>query len=315
MTRITRRRDLVRRAAALPAVRRAAAAPRRRALVESSPSGPASAGSVRRERSLHQRRHPADDPRGRRGRPPPWPADLLRGRGRRDRHDGGQGPGQPARASSSEGADATQSRGDESGHVLVRSPAPPRRRLQPGQSVLILGATGNAGAMAVQVARLLGAGRIIGRRSGFPGRLQALTGRPGCRRGRPAHRADARRPRARPSPRPPPRPISFLTTMAGAPAHANDDRRCSRPGPTAAACARLGPDRRGRRRHGTELPFFALRSANLRRAAASGAVGAADYLAELPSLISEISAGRITVTRGRPAGRCRAGLDPPGDPR
>src|SRR3984957_9833085 len=37
-----------------------------------------------------------------------------------------------------------------------------RRRvpLQPGQSVLVLGATGNAGAMAVQVARRLGAGRI-----------------------------------------------------------------------------------------------------------------------------------------------------------
>ena len=36
-----------------------------------------------------------------------------------------------------------------------------RRRvpIQPGQSVLVLGATGNAGAMAVQVARRLGAGR------------------------------------------------------------------------------------------------------------------------------------------------------------
>src|ERR1700744_2949755 len=39
-----------------------------------------------------------------------------------------------------------------------------RRRvpLKPGQSVLILGATGNAGAMAVQVARRLGAGRVVG---------------------------------------------------------------------------------------------------------------------------------------------------------
>ena len=35
-----------------------------------------------------------------------------------------------------------------------------RRRVQltPGQSVLVLGATGNAGTMAVQVARRLGAG-------------------------------------------------------------------------------------------------------------------------------------------------------------
>ncbi len=39
-----------------------------------------------------------------------------------------------------------------------------RRRveLQPGQSVLVLGATGNAGAMAVQVAKRLGAGQVIG---------------------------------------------------------------------------------------------------------------------------------------------------------
>ena len=39
-----------------------------------------------------------------------------------------------------------------------------RRRvpLQPGQSVLVLGATGNAGTMAVQVAKRLGAGRVIG---------------------------------------------------------------------------------------------------------------------------------------------------------
>ena len=39
-----------------------------------------------------------------------------------------------------------------------------RRRvpLQPGQSLLVLGATGNAGTMAVQVAKLLGAGRVVG---------------------------------------------------------------------------------------------------------------------------------------------------------
>ena len=39
-----------------------------------------------------------------------------------------------------------------------------RRRvpIEPGQSVLVLGATGNAGAMAVQVAKRLGAGRVVG---------------------------------------------------------------------------------------------------------------------------------------------------------
>jgi NADPH:quinone reductase-like Zn-dependent oxidoreductase len=37
-----------------------------------------------------------------------------------------------------------------------------RARLQPGQSVLVLGATGSAGQMAIQVAKLLGAGRVVG---------------------------------------------------------------------------------------------------------------------------------------------------------
>src|ERR1700735_2706841 len=50
-----------------------------------------------------------------------------------------------------------------------------RRRvpLQPGQSVLVLGATGNAGTMAVQVASRLGAGRVVGAGRN-PERLAAL---------------------------------------------------------------------------------------------------------------------------------------------
>src|ERR1700753_3068584 len=50
-----------------------------------------------------------------------------------------------------------------------------RRRvpLAPGQSVLVLGATGNAGAMAVQIARHLGAGRIVGA-GRDTGRLRSL---------------------------------------------------------------------------------------------------------------------------------------------
>ena len=50
-----------------------------------------------------------------------------------------------------------------------------RRRvpLQPGQSVLVLGATGNAGSMAVQVARRLGAGRVVGAGRN-PGQFAAL---------------------------------------------------------------------------------------------------------------------------------------------
>jgi NADPH:quinone reductase-like Zn-dependent oxidoreductase len=46
---------------------------------------------------------------------------------------------------------------------------------QAGQNVLVLGATGNAGRMAVQIARLLGADQVItaGRRAG---RLAGLPG-------------------------------------------------------------------------------------------------------------------------------------------
>jgi NADPH:quinone reductase-like Zn-dependent oxidoreductase len=51
-----------------------------------------------------------------------------------------------------------------------------RRRvlIESGQSVLVLGATGNAGAMAVQVAKRLGAGRVIGAGRDLD-RLNALT--------------------------------------------------------------------------------------------------------------------------------------------
>jgi NADPH:quinone reductase-like Zn-dependent oxidoreductase len=37
-----------------------------------------------------------------------------------------------------------------------------RAPIEPGQSVFVLGATGNAGQMAIQIAKLLGAGRVIG---------------------------------------------------------------------------------------------------------------------------------------------------------
>jgi NADPH:quinone reductase-like Zn-dependent oxidoreductase len=49
-----------------------------------------------------------------------------------------------------------------------------RVSLQPGQSVLVLGATGNAGSMAVQIARLMGADRVIGAGRDIE-RLAALT--------------------------------------------------------------------------------------------------------------------------------------------
>jgi len=84
-----------------------------------------------------------------------------------------------------------------------------RRRvpIQPGQSVLVLGATGNAGAMAVQVARRLGAGRVVG------------AGRD------PARRWSCRQPRCV-------RPTSGFRAVVRAP---------SRRGPTSPSCRRWSP--------------------------------------------------------------------------
>ena len=50
-----------------------------------------------------------------------------------------------------------------------------RAQLQPGQNVLVLGATGNAGQLAVQIAGALGAGKVIGV-GRDPQRLDALLG-------------------------------------------------------------------------------------------------------------------------------------------
>jgi NADPH:quinone reductase-like Zn-dependent oxidoreductase len=166
-----------------------------------------------------------------------------------------------------------------------------RARLQPGQSVLILGATGSAGAMAVQAARLLGAGRIVGA-GRDPGRLHALTEAAGTDEvvqltadteatGRALATAAAET-------------DIVLDYLWGGPARlaitalltARSDR--SRPLDWVQIGAVAGPT--------IELPSVALRSANLRlQGSGQGAVGAADYLAELPPLISEISAGRIAV--------------------
>src|ERR1700722_15756488 len=61
-------------------------------------------------------------------------------------------------------ADAAVAKSAAAMNPAMSSWVAPRRRvpLQPGQSVLVLGATGNAGAMAVRVARRLGAGRVVG---------------------------------------------------------------------------------------------------------------------------------------------------------
>ena len=167
-----------------------------------------------------------------------------------------------------------------------------RRRvpLERGHSVLILGATGNAGAMAVQVARLLGARNVVGA-GRDPGRLQALT----------AVGADD---------------IVQLTddseatgkALAAAAADTDIviDYLWGKPAQQAIMALLTARADRGRALNwiqigavagpAIELPSVALRSANLRlQGSGQGSVGPADYLAELPSLVDAISNGAIAV--------------------
>ena len=160
-----------------------------------------------------------------------------------------------------------------------------------GQSVLVLGATGNAGTMAVQIAKRLGAGRVIGAGRDL-GRLAALatvgvdetvqltddveaTGETLAAAASEvdividylwgAHAQHA---------------IMALLTARSDRSHALNWIQIG---------AQAGPT--------IELPSVALRSANFRlQGVGQGAVSGAGYLAELPSLVAEISSGAISVT-------------------
>lgn len=168
-----------------------------------------------------------------------------------------------------------------------------RRRvpIEPNQNVLILGATGNAGSMAVRVAKRLGAGQVVAAGRDRE-RLEALravgadvivqltedheaTGRElgaACGEvdialdylwGEPAQRAIAAVLTARPD-----RSRTLNWIQIGAIA-----------GPT------------------LELASVFLRSADFRlQGNGQGAISARAYLAELPALIDEIGAGRIALT-------------------
>jgi len=168
-----------------------------------------------------------------------------------------------------------------------------RRRvpLRSGQSVLILGATGTAGTMAVQVARLLGAGRIVGA-GRDPDRLAAL----------PAAGADAAVSLAGD-------PDAVARRLADAAADVDIviDYLWGEPAGAAMLALLTARADRGRAMDWIEigavagpelsLPSVALRSANLRlQGIGQGAVSAATYVAELPSLAERLSAGAITVS-------------------
>jgi NADPH:quinone reductase-like Zn-dependent oxidoreductase len=167
-----------------------------------------------------------------------------------------------------------------------------RRRvpLVPGQSVLVLGATGNAGAMAVQVAKLLGAGRVVGAGRDVD-RLRALAAAgaddivqltdDGTATGDALAAAAAE-------------VDIVIDYLWGKPAQqaiialltARSDR--SRAMDWIQIGAVAGPT--------IELPSVALRSANFRLAGSGqGAVSPETYLAELPALVDEINAGAVAV--------------------
>ena len=171
-----------------------------------------------------------------------------------------------------------------------------RRRvpLEPGQGVLVLGATGNAGAMAVRVARRLGAGRVVGA-GRDAGRLRALVqaGADDVVR----LTADAEE-TAKALADAAAETDIVLDYLWGAPAQlaitalltARSDR--SRALDWIAIGSVAGPT--------IELPSAALRSANFRlQGSGQGSVSPRGYLSELPSLVAEISAGTFEV-RPRP---------------
>jgi NADPH:quinone reductase-like Zn-dependent oxidoreductase len=159
-----------------------------------------------------------------------------------------------------------------------------------GQSVLVLGATGNAGQMAVQIARLLGAGQIIaaGRDAGRLAALPAL-GATGtvCLGAEPGTAAGG-------------------LGQAAADVDVVIDYLWGQP--TAAAMAAIVTGRADRGKPLTwieigsvagrdaQIPSAALRAARLTIVGSGqGSVSAREYLAELPALAGEITAGRIDV--------------------
>ncbi len=173
-----------------------------------------------------------------------------------------------------------------------------RRRvpIRSGQSVLVLGATGNAGTMAVQVAKRLGAGRVVGAGRDST-RLDALASVGADDVVRLAEDDDET---ARALSAAAAEVDIVIDYLWGPPAQRailallTDRSDRSRPMDWIQIGAVAGPT--------IELPSVALRSANLRiQGVGQGAVSAEVYLAELPSLVDEIDAGTISVrTNSRP---------------
>jgi NADPH:quinone reductase-like Zn-dependent oxidoreductase len=184
--------------------------------------------------------------------------------------------------------------------------------LTPGQSVLVLGATGNAGTMAVQVARLLGASQIIaaGRNAE---RLTALSELGADTTVQLADDPDASASALADAAAEVDVVIDYLwgePAQRAIPAllRARADR--SRALDWIQIGAIAGPE--------IALPSAALRSANLRlQGSGQGSVSPAGYVAELPSLVEAIAGGAIAVQpRPRPLSeveRAWSAQDAPGE--
>jgi NADPH:quinone reductase-like Zn-dependent oxidoreductase len=184
--------------------------------------------------------------------------------------------------------------------------------IEPGQSVLVLGATGNAGTMAIQVAKLLGAGPVVGAGRNLA-RLNALAAAGADQIVQLTDNHDA-------------------TAAALADAAANVDIVIDYLWGTPAerAITALLTARSDRARllnwiqigamaaPTIELPSVALRSANLRlQGSGQGSVSGKAYLAELPGLVDQINHGTIALTaRPRPLADVEqiwTSQDPPGE--
>jgi NADPH:quinone reductase-like Zn-dependent oxidoreductase len=168
-----------------------------------------------------------------------------------------------------------------------------RRRvpIQSGQSVLVLGATGNAGTMAVQVAKRLGAGRVIGAGRDRD-RLNALTSVGADDTVQLTGDEDA---------------TGRALSAAAAEVDIVIDYLWGKPAQQAMMALLTARSDRSRAINWIqigsmadltiELPSVALRSANLRvQGNGQGAVSTQVYLGELPSLVDEIDHGTITIT-------------------
>lgn len=167
-----------------------------------------------------------------------------------------------------------------------------RRRvpIEPGMSVLVLGATGNAGTMAVQVAKRLGAGRVVGAGRDLT-RLDALTSVGADDVVQLTDDADV---------------TATALSAKAAEADIVIDYLWGKSTERAIMALLSGRSDRSRAMNWIqigamagptiELPSVALRSANLRlQGSGQGAVSTRTYLAELPSLVDEIDGGTIAV--------------------